>query len=68
MKCEVLKMLNEQLVVPLWPETGQALKLSRRQTYRCAVAGDIEVIKFGKLKRVRTAWLRQKLGLPEAAA
>jgi hypothetical protein len=64
---EVRKMLNDHAVVPLWPEAGKALNLTRGHAYRCAAAGDIEVIRIGRLMKVPTAWLRQKLGLAPAA-
>jgi hypothetical protein len=60
---EVRKLLNENATVSLWPQAGQALGLTRGQTYNCANNGDIETLDFGKLKRVATPWLRKKLGL-----
>ena len=60
---EVREMLAREPTVPLWPEAGKALGLTRGQTYKCAKDGDIVVLEFGKLKRVSTSWLRQKLGI-----
>jgi hypothetical protein len=64
---EIRRMLDEHLVVPLWPQAGQALELTRGQVYRGAAAGDIHTIRVGRLMRVPTAWLKAKLGLVEAA-
>jgi hypothetical protein len=60
---EILKMLEGRATVPLWPEAGTALGLKRNHTYQRALAGDIEVIQMGRLKKVSTAWLRKRLGL-----
>jgi hypothetical protein len=35
---EIRKMLDDNLVVPLWPQAGQALDLKRGQTYRGAAS------------------------------
>jgi hypothetical protein len=65
---EIRRLLTENAVLPLWPQTGKILKLSRGATYAAAERGDVKTIAFGRLKRVPTAWLRQKLGLDEPAA
>jgi hypothetical protein len=65
---EIRKLLTENAVLPLWPETGKILNLSRGATYAAAERGDVKTVKFGRLKRVPTAWLRQQLGLDEAAS
>jgi hypothetical protein len=65
---ELEKKLRENVVLPLWPDTGQALRLGRNSTYSAAEKGDIETISFGRLKRVPTSWLRRKLGLDGTAA
>jgi hypothetical protein len=65
---EIKRALNEKLAVPLWPTAGQALDLRRGATYRAAAEGSIPTLPVGRLKRVSTAWLRQKLGLGEPAA
>ena len=57
------KKLTEKLVVPLWPDAGEMFQLSRNATYEAAKRGHIKTVDVGKLKRVPTAWLRQKLGL-----
>jgi len=64
---EVRKLLDEKLVLSLWPETGEILGLSRGATYEAARRGDIKTLKIGRLKRVPSAWLRQKLGLEPTA-
>ena len=58
-----IKMLNENAVLPLWPEVGTLLKLKRGATYAAAERGEIPTVDFGRLKRVPTAWLWRKLGL-----
>jgi hypothetical protein len=65
---EIRKMLDENVVLPLWPETGKLLGLGRGTTYAAAVKGDIKVIKFNRMKKVPTAWLKAKLGLNEPVA
>jgi hypothetical protein len=61
---EITRLLNENVVLPLWPETGETvLGLSRGATYSAAAKGQIKTISFGRLRKVPTAWLRQKLGL-----
>jgi hypothetical protein len=57
------KKLTENVVVPLWPDAGKMLMLSRNATCEAAKEGRIATVGIGKLKRVPTAWLRQKLGL-----
>ena len=59
------KLLTEKAVIPLWPETGRVLGLSRGATYAAAQRGDIRIIKLGRLKRVPTAWLRATLGFKD---
>ena len=65
---QITKLLNENAVLPLWPEAGQVLGLRRGATYAAARSGDIRTIRIGRLLKVPTAWLRQKLGLDEPAA
>ena len=60
---EIRRALSEKLAVPLWPTAGQALDLRRGATYRAAAEGSIPTRGVGRLKRVSTSWLRQKLGL-----
>jgi len=65
---EIRKLLDENAVLPLWPETGKVLRLRRGATYAAAKSGEIKTIPFGRLKRVPTAWLKSKLGLDEPMA
>jgi len=64
----VHKLLNENAVLPLWPETGRLLGLSRSATYQRAEDGTIKTVSLGRLKKVPTAWLRRKLELEEPDA
>ena len=65
---QIQRLLTENAVLPLWPETGKILNLSRGAIYAAAERGDVKTIQLGRLKRVPTAWLRQKLGLEGPAA
>ena len=58
---DISKLLRENAVLPLWPEVGQVLGLSRTSVYKAAEDGTIKVIRLGRLKKVPTAWLRRKL-------
>jgi hypothetical protein len=64
---DIRRLLDENAVLPLWPETGKLLHLGRGATYAAAEKGEIETVDFGRLKRVPTAWLKRKLGLGESA-
>ena len=63
MRQDVRKLLDENAVLPLWPETGELLHLGRGSTYSSAARGEIPTIDFGRLKRVPTAWLKRRLGI-----
>jgi hypothetical protein len=67
---KITKLLNENAVLPLWPEAGEVLGLRRGATYAAARSGDIKTLRIGRLLRVPTSWLRQTLGIdgPGAAA
>jgi excisionase family DNA binding protein len=52
---------HQPLVLPLWPDTGKALGLSRNATYDAAKRGEIPTIRFGKLIKVPTAALHRML-------
>jgi len=65
---DLRKLLTENAVLPLWPDSGTILRLSRNATYAAAARGDIKTIQLGRLKRVPSAWLRAKLGLDETGA
>jgi hypothetical protein len=50
------------LVVRLWPDAGRALGLSRNGTYEAARRGEIKTLRFGRLRKVPTAWLLEMCG------
>jgi len=61
---ELRKLCDENVTLRLWPETGQALRLKRNQTYEAGRSGKIPTIQVGKkMRRVPTAWLRKVTGL-----
>jgi hypothetical protein len=62
---DFLKLLKDNAVLPLWPETGKVLGLCRGATYAAAAKGDIKTIRLGRLRRVPTAWLRAQLDLKD---
>jgi hypothetical protein len=65
---EIKRVLSESPTVSV-PFAGMALaNLSRNGSYEAASRGDIETFDVGRLKRVRSAWLRKKLGLDGPAA
>ena len=53
---------GQALVMPLWPDAGRALGLSRNATYDAARRGEIKTLRFGKLLKVPTAWLLEICG------
>jgi hypothetical protein len=62
-------LLDNNLVLRLWPETANLLRMCRGAAYAAAKRGDIPTVKFGgRLRRVPTAWLRQVLNLDRPAA
>ena len=63
---EIRKLLNEKAVLKLWPDTARLLGLSRNGVYSAAASEDIKTIKLGRLKRVPTSWLREKLGINQS--
>jgi excisionase family DNA binding protein len=63
---ELRKVLNERAVVELWPVAGEALGLKRAHVYRAAADGSIKTIRVGRLMKVPTSRLRQKLELDRA--
>ena len=62
------KLLSENAVLPLWPETGRLLGLSRCSACKMAEDGKIKTVPFGRLKKVPTAWLRRVLQIDEPRA
>jgi hypothetical protein len=65
---EIRKMLDQNTAVRLWPEAGKALNLKRGAAYAAAGRGEIRTLRFGRLLKVPTAWLRSQLGLDDAKA
>ena len=66
---EIQKMLDTNVVLRLWPETGKKVPgLSRGGTYAAAQRGDIKTVRVGRLKLVPVAWLRKQLELDEPNA
>jgi hypothetical protein len=63
---QVRKRLESSALLPLWPEVGEILGLSRNATYDAAARGDIKTIPLGRLKRVPSVWLKSQLGLDGA--
>ena|SRR5215470_11860873 len=59
---EIRKLLNENAVLPLWPQTGRVLGLRRGATYAAAQSGEIRTVRFGRLLKVPTPWLKAKSG------
>jgi excisionase family DNA binding protein len=51
----------EKLAVPLWPDVGKALGLSKNHTYEAARSGEIPTIKIGRCLRVPLAALNKML-------
>ena len=65
---DIKKLLDDNVLLPLWPETGKVLGLRRGATYAAARSGAIKTLRFNRLLRVPTAWLKQKLDLVEPDA
>jgi hypothetical protein len=63
---DLMKALNENAVMNLWPEVGTLLGMKLGATYAAAKRGEIQTVKFGHFKRVPTAWLKRKLGMTES--
>ena len=51
---------DERLVVSV-PEAGRVLGLGRNASYEAVKRGEIPVLRFGKLLKVPTAWLKSVL-------
>ncbi|MFE7047079.1 DNA-binding protein [Streptomyces californicus] len=63
----VAEILDLPALVPLWPTVGKALGLAESTTYQLAaenrLPGDLEVIRLGRRRVVRTVDLHRFLGL-----
>ena len=64
---EILAEILERPTVPLWPHAGTAYGLGRDATYKAAHAGQIEVVRMGRLLKAVTAPMRKRLGMGAAA-
>lgn len=56
-------LANEQATIPVWPETGEIMGLSKASTYDAIARGDIPSIRIGRRIVVPTAGLRRLLQL-----
>lgn len=54
-----------QPTMPVWPDTGRALNLSKASTYEAVARGEIPSIRIGRRLLVPTAALRRMLGLDQ---
>ena len=59
---------EDRPTVPVWPDAGEALGLSRSASYDAAARGDIPTIRLGRRIVVPTAALRRMLQLDEKVA
>src|SRR5439155_14416164 len=62
---EVRKLLESRALLPLWPDVGNILGLSRNATYAAAQRGYIRTIELCSLNSVTRYWLTYKLELGE---
>ena len=51
------------VTLPLWPETGNLLGLSRAATFRAAARGDFPVVTLGRRRLALTVPLLRALGV-----
>ncbi|RFA12803.1 hypothetical protein B7R21_09880 [Subtercola boreus] len=56
-------VLGGRLTVPLWPETGTLLGLSKNSTYAAAKAGEIPTLRAGGRYLVPVAKLLELVGI-----
>lgn len=54
---------EERPTLPVWPDAGRILGLSRQSTYDAATRGDLPTIRIGRRLLVPTAALRRMLQL-----
>ncbi len=59
---------QDRPTIPVWPDAGKALGLSRSATYQAAAVGEIPTIRLGRRIVVPTAALRRMLQLDSVAA
>lgn len=63
---EAMMEIRTKPVVPLWPQVGLVLGLSRGGVYAAAARKEIDVMEVGRLKKAVTAPLRKRLGIEAA--
>ena len=63
---EILNDIRTRPTVPVWPHAGQALSLSKAQSYAAAREGLLEVIRVGTSVRALSAPLRKLSGMEAA--
>ena len=63
---EALTEIMTKPVVPLWPQVGLVLDMSRGSVYEAARNGDIDTIRVGHRIKAVSASLRRKLKLDAA--
>jgi hypothetical protein len=63
---DAIEEIRTKPVVPLWPQVGLVLDMSRGSVYEAARNGDIEVIRVNHRIKAITAPLRKKLGIEAA--
>jgi excisionase family DNA binding protein len=59
---------REHPTLPIWPDTGQLLGLSRQSTYDAAHRGEIPTIRIGRRILVPTAALARLLAVDDFPA
>lgn len=61
---DVSAVIRGRLVIPLWPDAGEILGLSKNPTYAAANRGDIPgLLRFGSAYRVAVAPFLLSLGI-----
>jgi hypothetical protein len=63
---DALEQIMTKPVVPLWPQVGLVLDMSRGSVYEAARNGEIDTIRIGHRIKAVTAPLRKKLGIDAA--
>ena len=63
---DAIKEIKTRPVVPLWPQVGLVLDMSRGSVYEAARNGEIDTIRVGHRIKALTAPLRKKLGIDAA--
>ena len=63
---DALEEIRAKPVVPLWPQVGLVLDMSRGAVYAAARNGEIDVIRYGHRIKAVTAPLRKRLGIDAA--